>query len=216
MGTLHNSLRNMLKKLLFVLFAGRAILPVGYIYGSELNIPTNDDTAQWSTREIDSSLSGFHEFCDIHFNEGLKIATICEFINRNIFYRAEGDDNDYWQQPKETLKLGTGDCEDVVLLFAYLMRLSCVFATYCWGECQNDKTQFAHTWIELQSRDHKAYIVELFSSDVSYCIIPSSEDKWIRKRHVMIEHTAFCGMAETKFVRQKNVFSKLNEVFVRK
>ena len=210
------NVKTILKKLLFVLLAGRAILPVGYICGSELNEPANDDAAQWTIRETDSFLSEFHGFCDIHFFDGLKIATVCEFISRNVSYKSEGDNKDYWQQPKETLKLGTGDCEDVVLLFAYLMRLSGVPATYCWGECQNDKTQFAHTWIELRSKDRKAYIVEFFSSDVSRCIIPASEDKWTRKRHVMIEHAAFCVMAETKFVRQKNVFSKLSEVFSRK
>lgn len=174
-----------------------------------------DDAIQYSAPETNGFLPEFHKFCDIHFDEGLKIASVCEFINNKISYKAEGE-KDYWQSPKETLRLGTGDCEDVVLLFAYLMKRSRIQATYCWGECQNDKTQFAHTWVELRSRENKTYVVEFFNRNVSYSIFASTEDNWARKRHVVIAHNAFCMMAETKFIRQRNVFNKLGEVFERK
>lgn len=205
-------LRNRLKNLLFVL-----LLPLGCVWGSNLDRLAGDEAIQHSVPETNDFLPEFHKFCDIHFDEGLKIASICEFINRKISFKAEGEHEDHWQQPKETLRLGTGDCEDVILLFAYLMRRSYIPSTYCWGECQNENKQvFAHAWIELESRDHKTYVMEFFSDDISWCVFPASSDKWVRKRHVMITHGAFCIMAETQFRQQKNVFDKLNEIFAKK
>lgn len=157
----------------------------------------------------------FHKFCDTQFAEGLKVAAICEYINKKVTFVPEGEFEDHWQQPKETLELGTGDCEDVVLLFAYLLRHSRVPATYCWGECKDGAQMFAHAWVELESKEHIAYIVEFFGNSTPRCIFPQAEDKWRRRRYVMITHGAFCVMAETNFDRQKNVFNKLNETFTR-
>lgn len=155
----------------------------------------------------------FYKYCDIHFAEGLKVAAICEYINKKVAFVPEGEFEDHWQQPKETLELGTGDCEDAVLLFAYLLRRSCVPATYCWGECVDGAQVFAHAWVELESKEHITYIVDFFGNSTPRCVFPQAEDKWLRRRHVMITHGAFCVMAETSFDRQKDVFSKLNEAF---
>ena len=157
----------------------------------------------------------FFKFCDTHFAEGLKVAAICECINRKVAFVPEGEFKDRWQQPKDTLELGSGDCEDVVLLFAYLARHSRIPATYCWGECLNGAQVLAHAWVELESKEHITYIVEFFGNNTPRCIFPQSEDKWLRRRHVMITHGAFCVMAETGFERQKNVFNKLNETFTK-
>ena len=155
----------------------------------------------------------FYRFCDAHFTEGLKVAAICEYINKKISFVPEGGFEDYWQQPKETLDLGSGDCEDVVLLFAYLAKHSHVPATYCWGECLDGAQVFAHAWVELESKEHIVYIVEFFGNNTPRCILTQVDDKWLRKRHVMITHGAFCVMAETGFKRQKDVFNKLSETF---
>ena len=45
-------------------------------------------------------------------------------MQQNIRYRPEdaGLERDYWQTPQETLEQGSGDCEDISLLFMYLCR----------------------------------------------------------------------------------------------
>lgn len=43
----------------------------------------------------------------------------------NIFYRSDKKIygiNDYWQTPEETLKLGTGDCEDYAILSQFILK----------------------------------------------------------------------------------------------
>ncbi len=37
-------------------------------------------------------------------------------VNKTITYKEEPEGEDHWQQPAETLSLGTGDCEDFAIL----------------------------------------------------------------------------------------------------
>ena len=46
---------------------------------------------------------------------------IVTWISENIEYKSETID--YWQPPGETLKLKTGDCEDLCILFMYLAKI---------------------------------------------------------------------------------------------
>lgn len=45
---------------------------------------------------------------------------ICQQVHAEIEY-AEDVDNE-WQSPRQTIELGTGDCEDMALLFLYLVE----------------------------------------------------------------------------------------------
>lgn len=157
----------------------------------------------------------FKEFCDTHFTEGSAVAAICEYINGKVAFVPEGESEDHWQHPEETMGLGTGDCEDAVLLFAYLARHSRVPATYCWGECNDGVQSFAHVWVELESVEHAVHVVEFFGNNTSGCIFPAATDKWERKRHLIIPHSIFCQMAKTGFKRQAYIFNSLNEVFTK-
>jgi len=49
---------------------------------------------------------------------------ILGWIGRNIRYQPESPSGqgDYWQTPEETLSRGSGDCEDLSLLFMFLCR----------------------------------------------------------------------------------------------
>jgi len=49
---------------------------------------------------------------------------LCRWIHQTIKYKSDGDykGSDFWQLPEETLKLKTGDCEDVSILFMFLAK----------------------------------------------------------------------------------------------
>lgn len=49
------------------------------------------------------------------------IFLINSWVNNNVEYKREADYKDYWQSPSETIKLMTGDCEDIAILKAYIL-----------------------------------------------------------------------------------------------
>lgn len=49
---------------------------------------------------------------------------IIGWIKNHVVYKAEPYREDYWQDPEETLLLGTGDCEDFVILFMNIYYIS--------------------------------------------------------------------------------------------
>jgi len=59
---------------------------------------------------------------DYYFENDIEVYTIgdaLDYVYINIDY--EEDNSDYWQLPEETYNKGTGDCEDMCLLFMYLV-----------------------------------------------------------------------------------------------
>ena len=49
------------------------------------------------------------------------LTEVNRYVNSRIIYRHEPESEDKWQTPEETLKLGTGDCEDIALLKADIL-----------------------------------------------------------------------------------------------
>lgn len=47
---------------------------------------------------------------------------ICSEVRRRVRYKAEPKGRDHWQKPEETLKLGTGDCDDFAILTLSMCR----------------------------------------------------------------------------------------------
>lgn len=45
-----------------------------------------------------------------------KVLSINVSVNSYVYYKAELEGSDHWQSANETLKLGTGDCEDYAIL----------------------------------------------------------------------------------------------------
>lgn len=50
-----------------------------------------------------------------------KISNACTWVSTNIEYQHEPKNKNYWQTPEETYNLKTGDCEDLAMLFAYII-----------------------------------------------------------------------------------------------
>lgn len=162
----------------------------------------------------DVSVNDIWSDCDIKFQNGGRIATTVDCINTKIVSTSEPQGMDVWQHPKLTLEIRSGDCEDVVLLFAYINRNVSLPAVYCWGDCKNPQGDaFAHTWIELTSRSGEIYVLEFFGKTLRDCMVLLRDDKWQRNRRVMLSHDAFCEMAKEGFARQSHVFNKLSGVF---
>jgi hypothetical protein len=63
------------------------------------------------------------ELHDYFFEENIEIKTVKEalvFVNINMKYIRDSDD--YWQLPEESYKKKTGDCEDYIIFFMYLLE----------------------------------------------------------------------------------------------
>lgn len=50
-----------------------------------------------------------------------QLQTILEWYQENIAYFSDPDNQDYWQEPHQTLEGGGGDCDDHALLFASMV-----------------------------------------------------------------------------------------------
>jgi hypothetical protein len=62
------------------------------------------------------------------FEELNSFSEIAEYIRENVTYKYEGI-KDEWTSPRETLRRGYGDCDDIALLFAniahYALDINC-------------------------------------------------------------------------------------------
>lgn len=158
----------------------------------------------------------YEDICSM-FNNGESIYNSVAYIDKNVDFEKELDNEDYWQTPEETIAKKAGDCEDAVLLFAYLNRSRSLPARYCWGDTLNVNSGEinSHAWVELVSTDKQTYVVEFFNPSVNTSFIRVGDDRWNRVRHVVITHNSFCEMAKGGFVRQSYVFDKLNDCTTR-
>ena len=75
-----------------------------------------------------------------------------------IQYLADAKGTDIWQTPKETARLGKGDCEDISIYFQDLLRRKGIEVDVVFGL----KTRYhkhGHCWCEYQ-QDGETYIIE--------------------------------------------------------
>lgn len=52
----------------------------------------------------------------------VEITQVNSYVNKTIKPVGDGEGKDYWQKPEETIKLGTGDCEDYAILKGSLLK----------------------------------------------------------------------------------------------
>ncbi len=53
-----------------------------------------------------------------------QVCALFDYVSESIKYVPDPDDTEIWQTPNETLRLGTGDCEDYAILMASLIGAS--------------------------------------------------------------------------------------------
>ena len=68
------------------------------------------------------------------------------------------DENDYWQNPKETIKKGTGDCEDKAIYFKSLIDRKGIGSKLVFGKL-SEKDKSNHVWNEIDIGE-KTYVIE--------------------------------------------------------
>jgi len=76
----------------------------------------------------------------------------------SIEYKAEEVPNDYWQTPKETKKLKTGDCEDKAFYLQDLLKKEGIKTREVFGMRTLSDRQM-HSWLEYELKG-KTYIVD--------------------------------------------------------
>jgi hypothetical protein len=79
-------------------------------------------------------------------------------VKNTIPYKAELGDEDYWQTPKETLALKTGDCEDKAILLQHLFMLEGIKSKIIIGK-STDEADTYHAWNEVEING-KIYIAD--------------------------------------------------------
>jgi hypothetical protein len=75
-----------------------------------------------------------------------------DWVGNNIKYRYDNDTHgvcDYWQLPKETLELGTGDCEDYAILLCSLLRADGWSSSDAFVVLGKNAENRYHAWVKI-------------------------------------------------------------------
>jgi predicted transglutaminase-like cysteine proteinase len=115
----------------------------------------------------------------------MTLEAINTWVNTNIHYKP--DVADYWQAPAETLKLGTGDCEDLAILKQHFIVGKNIA-----------KRKDTHLWLvkmRFKGQKHYAYHVILVVGDKvldnRYESVISLDDPEFKKTHIMVMEVFF-------------------------
>ncbi len=109
----------------------------------------------------------YKQWCENRFENGALVYEAYRKVAFNLNYAQEPAHNDFWQTPLETLHRHAGDCEDAVLLFNNIIASQINNGRIVWGVMENldDKTDFAHVWLELCDKNGRLYFVDPFTKD---------------------------------------------------
>ena len=89
-------------------------------------------------------------------------------VNRDIKYQSELQGQDYWQTPAETMKKGSGDCEDFALLKMYTLKQSGIPENAMYIEQGiNETTGEMHAILEVII-DNKIYYLDNMQEDITH------------------------------------------------
>lgn len=135
----------------------------------------------------------------------MKLVDINERWNRAIKYKAEPQGKDHWQNPSETIALGTGDCEDyaigkyftllqyyVDLEFTHLVtvrmkdgRAHCMLYTgqWCLDNMSKEIVPHAHRW-DVDEVLYRSCITDLANSDPRFVKMVKDMDRKENERAI--------------------------------
>lgn len=90
-----------------------------------------------------------------------------DYVHKQIQYKYDIDahnKSEYWQHPEETIQRKTGDCDDVALLVASLIRMCGIPAfrvKVCAGWVKTNKGKGGHAYcIYLKEKDNQWYVLD--------------------------------------------------------
>lgn len=101
----------------------------------------------------------FRAWCVQTFDGGSDIYEAYKTINFDIEYVYDSN-GDFWQKPKETLKLKQGDCEDSMFLFSSLISLDLENVEIVWGYVSSEYGMFKHVYGRLTDKNGKIYLLQ--------------------------------------------------------
>lgn len=109
----------------------------------------------------------YMKWCEETFNNGSHIYEAYKNIAFNIKYIQESNNVDFWQTPKETARLRSGDCEDIAFSFSSQLPPDMKNAEIVWGRISDKQTKFelSHVWYQLTDKKGQKYVVEGGSGD---------------------------------------------------
>lgn len=77
----------------------------------------------------------------------------------SIKYVHEAKGEDYWQTPKETERLGTGDCEDKAFYLQDKLKKQGIESEVCFGLLVFTERESGHAWVEYKLGG-RSYVVD--------------------------------------------------------
>jgi hypothetical protein len=118
---------------------------------------------------------------DYYFENDIEVNTIDDIINyitNNYTYKDE--QTDYWQLPEETYRLKTGDCEDLALLFCYLLETKLDIRTNLIIIAKNTEVHILANYNDYYTHPISGYTSKDLSSgwNITF-VIPYPEAIWM-------------------------------------
>jgi hypothetical protein len=92
---------------------------------------------------------------------------LSENIYETIEHRTDAEvwGEDHWQSPSETLTMGTGDCEDVVVLMAYIIHRDLGALPYAVGGTNHTLNGMNHLWLMFKGQAYDPLYLHLDYTD---------------------------------------------------
>ena len=81
------------------------------------------------------------------YDESRKDVLFAMSVASNTRYEGEKRNEDYWKTPYETLKEGTGDCDDKAILFHEILGLRGIESRIVYGKIKKED-EMHHLWCE--------------------------------------------------------------------
>ena len=121
----------------------------------------------------------------------------------------DGTYEDYWQTPKETIKRGKGDCEDMAFYLLYLLRKEHIKSKIKFGYLNKitERKKLGHVWVEAKKNSIE-YIL-----DPSQCPLPLIIEKGQQDKdtYIPISSRDFYIKSHLQEFRKRSGIKRINK-----